>query len=133
MPVLDASVAVSFCLPDDINHSKALSYFAGFAQSSESLIAPELIRLELVAALRRRKVDSEDVHESLVWLHASVSSFDSCDDLLDSTEKMIFKSGLRAGDAFYVACAQANEQCLVTFDRDQAERAKLVEVDVVLL
>ena len=40
MPVLDASVAVSFCLPDDVNHQKAVDYFESFAQSSESHIAP---------------------------------------------------------------------------------------------
>ena len=133
MPVLDASVAVSFCLPDDVNHSKAVDYFKGFAQSSESLIAPELIRLELVAALKRRNVALEDVQEALGWLEASVSSLESCDDLFDMTEKVIIESGLRAGDGFYVACAQSNEQSLVTFDKDQAVRAKSMKVEVVLL
>lgn len=86
-----------------------------------------------VAALRRRNVDLEDILEAVAWLQASVYVLESLDDLFGATEKVIMKSGLRAGNAFYVACAQINNKRLVIFDKDQAERAKLVKLDVVLL
>lgn len=133
MPVLDASVAVSFCLPDDVNHEKAVAFFDEFSKSFESLVAPELIRLELLAALKRRGVDEADMEEALKWLDVTISSLESCDDLFETSQTVILKTGVRAGDAFYVACALDNETMLITFDKDQAERSKSMGVEVTIL
>ena len=133
MPVLDASVAVSFCIPEDVNHDKAVVFFESFSESSDSLIAPELIRLELMAALKRRGVEFGDIEAALKWLDVTLFSMQTCDGLFESSQNVILKTGVRAGDAFYVACARDNETVLITFDKDQAARAKILSIEVTLL
>jgi predicted nucleic acid-binding protein len=133
MPILDASVVVSFCLPDDINHEKAVLYFNEAARTTDSHVAPDLIFLELTSALKRRGVDDVDVKDALGWLEIVLSLRDSCDELIDTAKHIASKTGIRAADAFYAACAHENDDVLVTFDKDQAERSQKFGIEVRIL
>jgi predicted nucleic acid-binding protein len=54
-------------------------------------------------------------------------------ELIDTAKQIASKTGIRAADAFYAACAHENDDVLVTFDKDQAERSQKFGIEVRIL
>lgn len=126
MIVVDASVAAKWYLPE-VGSDAALELFSG----PHLLYAPDLIRLEVLAALTRRvRTTDATAEESLsrcqTWLrhlHAGAVSLVPEHDILE--EAVGLSLGIRHNlqDCLYLAAAQRLDASLVTADRTFQERA----------
>ena len=126
MIVVDASVAVKWFVPEPGNaEAKKL------LQSREQLLAPELARVEVSAALVRKgitgEISAEDARDVLrVWFGAIAHGqmiFLPDDDHLPAASELALELRHALADCLYLAAAQRFEAPLITADRVFARRA----------
>lgn len=127
MIVIDANVAAKWYMPE-----RGTEAALELLDSPEHLYAPELIRLEVLAAITRRVRKGEStveearsmrhdwfkhLHESAVWL------IPESDVLQDATElSMNVRHTLQ--DCLYLAAAARLDTALITADRPFHDRVK---------
>ena len=106
--VVDASVWVSRLVPSDVNHKATVDWFERRGEEGSLLIAPAVMRPAIERLLRLSTLRIVTVDWRLAEHAASLAA-----DLR-----------LRGADATYVAVADRLHLPLVTWDREQRERAK---------
>jgi len=126
VPILDASVGAALVLPTDPFHAAASAWLRPAMLARADLVAPALLLPEVAGAVRRatgKAADAELAREHMLALVGLV--------LVDLTLARAEESGRLAGalglkgcDAVYVALAKEFDDVLVTFDREQYERAQ---------
>jgi predicted nucleic acid-binding protein len=136
MIVVDASCAVKWIVaePDD---DKALKLLNG----AESLIAPDLVMVEVANAIARRVRDqrlsvvrAEEAYAKWTRLlqRESLELMPSA-ALVDRAFAMSLKAAHPVADCLYIACAESIDATVVTADRDMADRGLRVYPHVQLL
>lgn len=121
--IVDASVALAWCLPDEPNPlaERTLDRLAG-----EDGLIPALfwyeVRNVLLTAERRGRIEAAHADEALFWLREMPFTADPGDDDV-RVLALARKHGLTAYDAAYLALALARQAPLATLDGALAQAA----------
>lgn len=125
---VDASVFLNAFNPYEDGHEASRSLLARFAEDSIPLIVPNLLRVEVAAAVSRGRGDASLARrfaDTLMRLpHLVVIPLD--DRLAEVAAALAADRGLRGADAIYGAVAVRFGSALVTRDREQGERLAAV-------
>lgn len=122
--VIDASVWVSFYLPQDANHAATVPFIRRVVQHRMPVFAPGLMLVEVGAALARR-VDQDTAQRAVAQLrrlpYLRLSSLDTLG--VARATRVAIDCRLRGADAVYVALAQRLVLPLVSWDGEHHTRA----------
>lgn len=126
--VVDASVWVSILLTFDSNHPRSLSWWRMFTASGGTLIAPELLLVEVAAAIARQTKLPEDAQTAVNYLRqpGSMQLVPMDSTLLLDAADLAGRFSLKGADAIYVAVAHQKALPLLSWDKEQLERATVV-------
>ncbi|MEY3902188.1 MAG: hypothetical protein RL189_1494 [Pseudomonadota bacterium] len=131
MPVIDASVWVSFFLESDAFHSKARDLMRSLTQTpSETIRIPTLALVEVAGTISRVTGSSILANKSIRIMESlGVESHDLDESLARLATELASHLAVKGADAVYIALARDLADSLVTFDKQQRERAaKIVDV-----
>jgi predicted nucleic acid-binding protein len=122
--VVDASVWISYLLPDDVNHEQSRAWFEQLPPT-ETILAPLLLLVEISAGLARRTGRLNVVEQAVAIVRAEprLTIWSMDDALMETAVRLAAELRLRAGDSIYVALASITGTGLVTWDREQRERS----------
>ena len=119
--VVDASVRVSRLVPSDVNHKATVDWFERRGEEGSLLIVPAVMPPEASGAIARQTRDRKLARRAIVrLLRLPTLRIVTVDRRLAEHADL----RLRAADATYVAVADRLHLPLVTWDREQRERAK---------
>lgn len=125
MTVTDASVWVSRFLSDDAFHAASLEWLTGVIADERTVVAPASMLAEVAGAIARRTGKTRLGYEVVQRIRRVPSlqlvAIDS--DLGNYAAEIASSYRLRGADAMYVAVAQRMQLPLVSWDREQIERA----------
>lgn len=125
MTVTDASVWVSRFLNDDAFHAASLEWLTGVIADERTVVAPASMLAEVAGAIARRTGKTRLGYEVVQRIRRVPSlqlvAIDS--DLGNYAAEIASSYRLRGADAMYVAVAQRMQLPLVSWDREQIERA----------
>ena len=130
MTVIDASVWVSRLVPQDVNHRASRLYLKQQAAQGQRLIAPVILLTEVAGAIARRTGSSQLARQAIdQMLQIPALHIVAIDHQLGQTAtNLAAKLYLRGTDAIYVALAYRLGIDLVSWDKEQLERAgKLIQ------
>ena len=126
--VLDCSVAISWCMPDENNdYARAVLLF--LFQNNEAVVPSfwwlEIINVLLVAE-RRNRTTEEETAKALVMLKTLPIVVDTktTSASINATLALGREQGLAAYDTAYIELAIRERLLLATLDRRQAEAAR---------
>ncbi len=125
MAIADASVTTSAFVATDSLHGPGLRWWGEAHRSTEMIYAPTILLTEVAGAIRRLTGDARKAQEALLSLSSDrkFHFVDSDLSLCTRAAEIAAAVGLRGCDALYVALAERLGEPLVTFDREQLERA----------
>jgi predicted nucleic acid-binding protein len=123
--VIDASVWVSWFSKSDVNYSASRRWMEQYLTAGGLLLAPTFLLVEVAAAISRRIGQPEVARETVKELfQVPAMRFISPTAALFWAEVEIAADlQLRAGDATYVALARQLNIPLVSWDREQLQKA----------
>lgn len=123
--VVDASVWVSSLRQQDVNHNASRLWLEKYTTLGGLLIAPTLLLIEVAAAISRRTGDSTLAHEAVSVLRAarSIQFLPMDAALVKAATNVAAALQLRAGDAIYVAVAHELNIPLISWDKEQIQKA----------
>jgi predicted nucleic acid-binding protein len=123
----DASLWISYLLPDDVKHEVSREWFAQLSPDEE-IVEPSLLLVEIAAGLSRRTGRFDLVQQAVATVRSDprLRLHSMTDALMDEALTLAMRLRLRAGDAIYVALSRLTGATLVTWDREQRERAVAV-------
>lgn len=125
MTVVDASVWVSRLVPQDVNHAGSRDWLDSYANNGGLLVAPVLLLAEVAGAVSRRTGDQllarRVVQQLLRVPGLRLVAVDR--RLGEAAARVAADRSLRGADAVYIATARRLSVSLVTWDREQRERA----------
>jgi predicted nucleic acid-binding protein len=124
--VVDASVWVSWLIASDVNHGASLKWIEQYIAEGGFLVAPELMLVEVAAALSRQTRDAKLAKETVKTLDAANETH------IVTIDKALIRTAidtasdlqLRAGDAMYVAVALQLDIPLVSWDKEQLRKSQ---------
>ncbi len=124
--VVDASVLVSRLVPQDIHHQATRRWLDGLVSHGGRIIAPVLLFPEIAGAISRRTGNPALGREAVTRLQqlASIRLVAIDERLGEAATRLAADLGLRGADATYVAVAEQLSLPLLTWDNEQAERAR---------
>jgi predicted nucleic acid-binding protein len=118
--VVDASVWVSIIMQQDINHTDSLSWWQRYVGSGGLILAPEILLVEVSAAVGRRTQQPQLATQTIQFLQQAMGL-----QLVPVDTKLILDAAdlagrlrIRGADAFYVATAHQKAIPLVSWDND---------------
>lgn len=123
--VVDASVWVSGFMPRDANHYASRLWLERYITEGGQLIAPAFLLVEVAAAVSRQAGQPAVGRQAVKSIYyVGATRFMSLNSVLVWTAVEIAADlQLRAGDATYVALARQLNIPLVSWDREQLQRA----------
>ena len=126
MRAVDASVWVSRLVQVDEHYHASRRWLAHHLSGGSLLIAPALLLIEVAGAVSRRTGSSQLAHQATSrLLDLSMLRLVSVDQVLArEAARLAADLQLRGADAAYVAVAHHLNIPLVTWDREQAEKAQ---------
>jgi predicted nucleic acid-binding protein len=126
--VVDASVWISSWLADDVNHLASDAWLERQVRAAEQITVPALFLAEVGGAIARRTGDVRSAQQAVDdILDSGLVRLISVDEgLARAAAGLAVRLRLRGSDATYVATAQRFGIPLVTWDREQRERAAAV-------
>ena len=132
MIVVDASVWVSYLLPSDINHEVSRRWLATRLTEGQIVVAPVLLLAEVGGAIARQtrpQLGQRAVDRLLQLPSLRLVSIDHA--LGIRAARTAVERQLRGADALYVETAATLNIPLVSWDRQQLDRAaELIQVYV---
>lgn len=126
--VLDCSVAISWCMPDE-NNDEAEVILELLAEASEAVV-PSIWWLEIVNVLlvaqRRGRMTQDNADEALARLRALriIVDTNTTQQSIDATFELARLYNLAAYDAAYLELAIRESLLLATIDNKLAEAAR---------
>jgi len=126
--VLDASVAISALRAGDPNHARAASHLAPLLQGMDSIVAPSIFDVEVVASLVRAGYAAADARRAADLFLARARVVTLGPRAARAASGVAARTRLRTGDAIYVWVAEREGLPLVTFDGEILTRAHLAGV-----
>ena len=125
MFVVDASVWVARYVPTDAHHDPSFRWLQGLVDDMVPIYAPMLLLPELAGPVSRRMADPAEAVDAVeVLLELPTLHLEPLDaDLAHDSWLLAAERGLRGADAVYLALAEFLGFPLVTWDREQLERA----------
>ena len=123
--VVDASVWVSGFISKDINHNASRLWIERYIAEAGLLIAPAFLLVEVAAAVSRQAGQPALGREAIKTLYyVSAIRFMPLDSaFVWAAVEVAADLQLRAGDATYVAVARQLNIPLVSWDREQLQKA----------
>src|SRR5262245_43156447 len=125
MTVVDASAWISDLVWEDEHHQETRSWFRSRPLRPEQFAAPTLLLVEIAGALARRSGRPETALKLVARLQATAAlrlhPFD--ETRRDEYVRLAAALRMRAPDVLYVALARDLGVPLVSWDRQQRERA----------
>ena len=112
----------------DSNHAASLNWWRVYTTAGGILVAPELVLVEVAAALGRQTKQIAFAQQAVSYLYyTSQVQFVPMDIalLLDAAD-LAARLSLKGADAVYVATARLKAIPLVSWDREQLTRASSV-------
>lgn len=131
MAVIDASVYVALINAKEKEHTNSWVWFEQAKKEQQTIAAPVILLAEVAAALSRGVGDLVLAHRVVGQLKRS-RVIELVPVTLALAEQAAVIAGdyrIRGCDAIYVALASQLEDCLVTLDQQQLERAAAI-VDI---
>jgi predicted nucleic acid-binding protein len=128
MSVVDASVWVSLLAADDVNHAATQRWFDQQITEGAGFVAPTLVLVEVAGAMARRTGDAS----AGIRAAARVQSLPELElvaltvEAAEQSATIAARVALRGADAVYAALASERGLRLVTWDRQQEQRAAAV-------
>jgi len=128
MVVVDASVYVSRLRQQEIYHAESVRLLEAIAARRVPVLCPEILLPEVAAALARGLDNTELACRAAAHLRRLPGHrFIAVDRALgDLATRLAAECRLRGCDAIYAALAQREGARLITWDRQQRERAAAV-------
>ncbi|HEV2123105.1 MAG TPA: type II toxin-antitoxin system VapC family toxin [Chloroflexota bacterium] len=128
MIVLDASVWVSALVESDVHYAASEAWLSRWMRSGATIIAPALMLAEVAGAISRRGDTDLDGRKAISILEAlpGVQWVYPDHPLRVQAAELAADLSRRGADATYVAIAQRFDVSLLTWDQDQAARARPV-------
>lgn len=125
MIVVDASVWVSRFLPDDTFHQSSRTWLLETTTAGKALVAPTIMLAELAGSIARRTGNDQLGYQIVQQIRQLPSlQLIAVDDGLGELAAQIASTyRLRGADAVYLAVAQRLQIPMVSWDREQLERA----------
>jgi predicted nucleic acid-binding protein len=124
--VLDASVWVSWLRPPDINHEASEIWLDQYIARDGLLVEPALLLIEVAASISRQTGQAMRAKEAINTLRSiskiQIVPLDSV--LVQVAVDAAIDLQLRAGDSIYVALAHRLNIPLVSWDKEQLQRAR---------
>lgn len=126
MYCVDASVIISAARLIEPYSERSKAFLDGIRAKHSKVFLPEILLLEVAAALIRATKDARFSFQfSRSLRRIEYFSFVPIDSrLTDSALKIIVDTGLRGPDAIYVALAVEYGLTLITLDEEQTEKGK---------
>ena len=123
--VVDASVWVSRFMPTDVNHNPSILWLNRFTTMGGLLVEPTLLQIEVAAAISRRTGQTDLSRDAVRRLYNPDAMYfvPLSAMLVEASVDIAINLQLRAGDAIYVALAHQRSIPLISWDREQLERA----------
>ena len=131
MAVIDASVYVALINAKEKEHTSSWAWFEQTKKEQQTIAAPVILLAEVAAALSRGVGDLSLAHRVVGQLKRS-RVIELVPITLALAEQAAVIAGdyrIRGCDAIYVALASQLEDCLITLDQQQLERAAAI-VDI---
>jgi predicted nucleic acid-binding protein len=126
--VVDASVWVSWLRPVDINHDPSRIWMEQYIAKGGFLVAPAILLVEVAASIARQTGQVIQAREAINQLRAiskvQITAMDSV--LVQAAVDVAANLQLRAGDAIYVALAHQLNVPLVSWDKEQLQKASTI-------
>ncbi len=128
MVVIDASVYVSRLRRQEVHHIASVRLLETVAAREVTVLCPEILLPEVAAALARGLDDTELAYRAAAHLRMLPGHrFIAVDRALGTlATRLAAECRLRGCDAVYAALAQREGACLITWDKQQRERAAAV-------
>ena len=128
MVVIDASVYVSRLRRQEVYHVESVRLLEAITAHEVSVLCPEILLPEVAAALARGLDDTELACRTAAHLRRLPGHrFIAVDRALgDLAARLAAECRLRGCDAIYAALAQREGARLITWDKQQRERAAAV-------
>ena len=125
MRIVDASVWVGRLVPQDLHYDASRRWLEATVARGGRLVSPILLLSEVAGAIARRTGDAELAERAVeqVLRVPSVGLVPTDPRLGRMAARLAAALGLRGADAVYVALALHLKAPLVTWDRQQRERA----------
>lgn len=123
--VVDASVWVSILTPSDAHHLASQQWLAAHLAAGGQVVAPTLLLAEVAGAVARRSGDATLGQQvlNLVLRQPALYLVALDEQLSTNAARLAANLQLRGADAVYVATADSLNIPLVTWDREQLNRA----------
>jgi len=121
--VVDASVWVSYYLPQDVNHNASQRWLTTQLVNRRPLIGPELLLPEVGGAISRR-IGETEARQVLTDLQniPVLALFELDEELSRNAAELAIRLRLRGADAVYVALAEQLGIPIVTWDGEMITR-----------
>ncbi len=126
MAVCDASVMTSVFIPGDKHHNRSLLWYTQAISDGVTLHAPNLLLVEVAAAIRRETGNGELVERAIEQMRADYKLYELTDARAQASARVADTCSVRGADAVYLALAQELGQPLITMDRQQLDRGSQV-------
>jgi len=126
--VVDASIWVSQFRPQDVNHNASRLWIEQYITVSGLMVAPVFLLIEVAAAISRRTGEHAMAKKAVEDLNSNDSmQFAPMDSaLVQAAIHIATNLQLRAGDAIYVALAHQLNIPLVSWDKEQLQKASTI-------
>src|SRR5438093_8660797 len=125
MIVVDASVWVSYMVPQEINHLTSRCWINQYLAGGGQIVAPLLLAVEVGGAVARRSGRSGEARQAVaVIVRLPTMRWIVLDYRLTlAATRLAIDLRLRGADALYVAVAVQFNIPLITWDHEQIDRA----------
>jgi predicted nucleic acid-binding protein len=123
--VVDASVWVSWLRPSETNHRSSSIWMEQFIIKSGHLISPAMLLIEVAASISRLTGQAIRAKEAITQLNSisKIQIFPMDAFLVQIAIDIVTDLQLRAGDAIYVALAHQLNIPLISWDKEQLQKA----------
>jgi len=131
MAVIDASVYIALINAKEVEHTSSWAWFEQATKEQQTIAAPVILLAEVAAALSHGVGDLSLAHRVVRQLNRSrvIELVPVTNALAEQAAVIAGAYRIRGCDAIYIALASQLEDCLITLDQQQLERAAAI-VDI---